>query len=118
MKQISAIMVMALGTGLLATPALACEFHSGGWFSVPSSQWQNFSPTANAEDPSLMEDGTMTPLPAKAAKPSFSDAANRASRAAKQKLAMNGDETAEKTVDEKKAEAKRASLEANAQAIR
>lgn len=84
----------------LTTPAMACDMHGGGMFWTPSSQWKSFSPQMSTIDPAYLnsEDSTAfdeTSLeenlvyPAlRKARPSFSSAADRASRAAKARLMM------------------------------
>ena len=84
---------------VIASPAFACDMHGGGMFWTPSSHWQNFSPTASSVDPAFLsgeesdyfEEGSSTFEPAlqpRKARPSFSSAANKASRAAKTRLMM------------------------------
>ena len=73
----------------LALPAYACGFHGGGFGNV---NWQPYNPRASYEDPALLnknyeETSLITPIPAEKARPSFSNAANRAALIAKARLA-------------------------------
>lgn len=125
--RITTTALTSLALSLLAVPAMACEFHGGtGWFQAPASQWQNFNPRASFEDPAFADDNAeeddFTPFPARAKKPSFSNAADRASKAAKARLAMTNDrkKAKSKPVEEKKPEliVREVSLETNAEPVR
>ena len=96
------ILALSASSFILAAPALACEFHAGGgWFGTATSQWQNFDPTASYKDPAMSDDPyamlTRKPASKSPAKPSFSNAADRASIAARARLAET------RTADEKDA---------------
>ena len=71
----------------MATPAAACEFH-GGAFWTPSHSWQDFTPRENFVDPifaDLEEELFQTRMeaPKEKVRPSFANAAGEASRKAK-----------------------------------
>lgn len=129
-----AVTVPALLCAVSATSASACEFHSGGgWFGVRSSAWQNFDPRATYQDPAFMDEtekaADITPITKRPARPSFSNAADRASRAAKARLGFKvpvkteQDETrtAESRTDDDWAPRitiRKSTLEADAQPVR
>jgi len=84
----SAVIMMSL-----AIPAAACDFHGGGFgaFGIPGATWTPYEPQAYTEDPALSEQNKdaalVTPRPTAKARPSFSNAANRAASIAKSRVA-------------------------------
>ena len=135
MKTLQKALIVGALLGV-SSPAIACDFHGGGMFWTPSGSWQNFHPKVNLvesiylnEDDGefALDDEFSTPIPPTTkARPSFSEAASRASRTAKFRITGNTIETvvtsetvnegAEKDADDAKPET--AELEADAQTIR
>jgi len=112
---ISSVLIIS---SAVALPAFACDMHGGAFgFSNPNASWQSYNPQASTIDPSLIDPNTgeaysMTPVPATKKRPSFSNAANRASMIAKARVARKAKAKAK---DSPKAEAvKKTSLNLNA----
>lgn len=87
----------------VSLPAVACDMHgANGRHWTPMTKWQNFSPIASKVDPAFMgnEDIAflgdasasfdLAPPPPRKVRPSFSTAADRASRLAKTRVMMMG----------------------------
>ena len=73
-------------TSAAAVPAYACGMHGFGNFQ--NSNWKTYTPRVSTQDPALMiDDGYITPAPVQKMRPSFSNAANRASIIAKSRIA-------------------------------
>jgi len=119
----------------MAAPAMACDMHGGGMHFTPASQWKSFSPRASSIDPAYLDNedrsflgDTSTPLdavpPAPKARPSFSSAADRASRAAKTRIMMVGDSqkddeaSTKRPMTSEEETARNASLNTDTQAVR
>ena len=108
-------------TSALALPAHACDMHGGGGFGFgnPNANWQAYNPRVSTQDPALWNENTeqaslMTAVPTEKARPSFSNAANRAALLAKARLVKKTkgqDDKAPKTP--KEAIIKKASLNAD-----
>ena len=105
-------------TSALALPTYACDMHGGGGFGFgnPNANWQSYNPRVSTQDPALWNENTkqaswMTPVPAEKARPSFSNAANRAALLAKTRLAKKTKDQDDKAP--KEAIVKKASLNAD-----
>lgn len=87
---------------LVSVPAVACDMHGpNGMFWTPMSHWQNFSPKVSTVDPAFFGDDEdpaflgdtsgnldFAAPPPPRVRPSFSSAADKASRAAKTRVMM------------------------------
>lgn len=121
MKTLGKIAIVGLVTAI-SVPAVACDMHgANGRHWTPMTKWQNFSPIASKVDPAFsgsediafLGDASasfdLAPPPPRKVRPSFSTAADRASRLAKTRVMMmaqstNADErSSTDVVDETKA---------------
>lgn len=100
MKILGKIAIIGLVTAI-SLPAVACDMHgANGRHWTPMTKWQNFSPIASKVDPAFMgnEDIAflgdasanfdLAPPPPRKVRPTFSTAADRASRLAKTRVMM------------------------------
>ena len=101
LKQLTALAVIASFSGL-ALPAHGCDMHGAGFggFGSAGAHWKPYSPAPNrsayaAPEKKTEETAMPKPLvestPAKKARPSFSNAANRAALAAKKSMAKKSE---------------------------
>lgn len=94
-------------TTAITAPAMACDMHGGGFgFGNPNANWQSYSPRTSTTDPAFLgqsddEAYLITPVPAEKPRPSFSNAANRASLIAKARHAKKIKEDKSKPAEEK-----------------
>lgn len=100
MSKIVIIGTLIVSISALALPAHACDMHFGGGFDFrnPNANWQSYhpptpTPPASTQAPALGNENTdqaslASPVPAEKARPSFSNAANRAAVLAKTRLAQ------------------------------
>ena len=103
MDKIVIIGTLIVSISALALPAHACDMHFGGGFDFrnPNANWQSYhpptpptsTPPASTQALALGSENTdqaslASPVPAEKARPSFSNAANRAAVLAKTRLAQ------------------------------
>ena len=109
MDKIFIIGTLIVSISALALPAHACDMHFGGGFDFrnPNANWQSYhpptptptptpppsTPPASTQALALGNENTdqaslVSPVPAEKARPSFSNAANRAAVLAKTRLAQ------------------------------
>lgn len=137
MKMLGKVALISI-VSTMALPAMACDMHGpNGMHWTPMSQWKSFSPKVstidpaffNDEDPAFLGDTSgafeLAPPPPQRIRPSFSGAADRASRAAKTRLRMMGnqsdaqnDETADTEQDRVDTVSAQSDSETNTQPIR
>lgn len=92
---------------VVAVPSYACDMHGGGFgFGNPNANWQSYSPRTSTTDPAFLgqtgDDAYLiTPVPAEKPRPSFSNAANRASLIAKARHAKKIKEDKSKPTEDK-----------------
>jgi hypothetical protein len=100
MKILAKITMVGL-VSAISLPAMACDMHgANGRHWTPMTKWQSFSPKASNVDPAFFGDEDIAFLgdasatfdlaspPPRRVRPSFSTAADRASRAAKTRIMM------------------------------
>ena len=94
MKKIVLVFVLSVGYSAFGNTAYACDLHGAGYdgFGLRNAPWQPYNPQVSTTDPafSSIVDMKSIAVPTKS-KPSFSNAANRASTKAKTRLAQKKD---------------------------